>query len=142
MKKGILLLDENKNYINEEDEELINKNDVSNNNNTTNLINFPEINNLHKLQTNNDGSINFGHDNMNSTNNNNNNNNINNNTTTSNTIINNIKNIKKSMHFQNNEIMIEISKYNNFIQDNISLFLLNLSNNQESINNAKCNKKY
>ena len=43
--KGILLLDEKKNYINEE-EEKINKND---NNNNFNLNNFPEIHNLHKL---------------------------------------------------------------------------------------------
>ena len=43
--KGILLLDEKKNYINEE-EEKINKND---NNNNFNLNNFPEKHNLHKL---------------------------------------------------------------------------------------------
>jgi hypothetical protein len=66
----------------------------------------------------------------------------NNNTTTSNSNNNIIKNIKKSFFFENNEIMIEISKYNNFIQDNISLYLLNLSNNQESLNNAKCNIKF
>ena len=34
--------------------------------------------------------------------------------------------------FRNDEIMIEITKYDNFIQDNISLFLLNLSNSQKS----------
>ena len=130
--KGILLLDENKNYINEE-EEINNKNDDSNNN--INLINFPEIHNLHKLQINNDRNNTFGHDNMNSFFNNNN-------TTTSNSNNNNTKSIKKSFHFENNEIMIEISKYNNFIQDNISLYLLNLSNNQESLNNAKCNIKF
>ena len=35
-------------------------------------------------------------------------------------------------YFKNNEIMIEITKYDNFIQENISLFLLNLSNNQNN----------
>ena len=34
--------------------------------------------------------------------------------------------------FRNDEIMIEITKYDNFIQDNISLFLLNLSNSHKS----------
>lgn len=35
-------------------------------------------------------------------------------------------------YFKNNEIMIEITKYNNFIQENISIYLLNLSNHQNS----------
>ena len=59
-----------------------------------------------------------------------------------NNINNNIKNDNKDVdknniddnlvYFNNNEIMIEITKYNNFIQENISLFLLNLSNNQNN----------
>ena len=32
----------------------------------------------------------------------------------------NLKNTKKSIYFKNNEIMLEITKYNNFIQENIS----------------------
>ena len=62
-------------------------------------------------------------------NNNNNNNEI---------VINNFKNDTKDIpkedlaYFKNNEIMIEITKYDNFIQENISLFLLNLSNNQNN----------
>ena len=47
--------------------------------------------------------------------------------------INNIK--KNESFFLNPEIMIEISKYNDFIQENISLFLLNLSNEQNKIEN-------
>jgi hypothetical protein len=47
-----------------------------------------------------------------------------------------INNIKKyDSIFLNPEIMIEISKYNDFIQENISLFLLNLSNEQNRIEN-------
>ena len=52
--------------------------------------------------------------------------------------INNFKNEVKDIskedlaYFKNNEIMIEITKYDNFIQENISLFLLNLSNNQNN----------
>ena len=47
-----------------------------------------------------------------------------------------IYNIKKyDSIFLNPEIMIEISKYNDFIQENISLFLLNLSNEQNKIEN-------
>ena len=52
--------------------------------------------------------------------------------------INNFKNDVKDIskedlaYFKNNEIMIEITKYDNFIQENISLFLLNLSNNQNN----------
>ena len=38
------------------------------------------------------------------------------------------------VYFSNNEIMIEITKYDNFIEENISLFLLNLSNNQNNEN--------
>ena len=38
-------------------------------------------------------------------------------------------------YFNNNEIMIEITKCDNFIEENISLFLLNLSNNQNNYNN-------
>ena len=38
------------------------------------------------------------------------------------------------VYFNNNEIMIEITKYDNFIEENISLFLLNLSNNQNDNN--------
>lgn len=45
-------------------------------------------------------------------------------------------NIKKPEYFLNPEIMIEISKYNDFIQENISLFLLNLSNEQNKIENS------
>ena len=54
------------------------------------------------------------------------------------TNINNFKNDVKDIskedlaYFKNNEIMIEITKYDNFIQENISLFLLNLSNNQNN----------
>ena len=54
------------------------------------------------------------------------------------TSINNFKNDVKDIskedlaYFKNNEIMIEITKYDNFIQENISLFLLNLSNNQNN----------
>ena len=45
-----------------------------------------------------------------------------------------INNINKyDSIFLNPEIMIEISKYNDFIQENISLFLLNLSNEQNKI---------
>ena len=39
------------------------------------------------------------------------------------------------VYFNNNEIMIEITKCDNFIEENISLFLLNLSNNQNNCNN-------
>ena len=42
-------------------------------------------------------------------------------------------------YFNNNEIMIEITKYDNFIEENISLFLLNLSNNQNNYNNSSKN---
>ena len=35
--------------------------------------------------------------------------------------------------FKNNEIMVEITKHDNFIEENISLYLLNLSNNQNHI---------
>ena len=35
--------------------------------------------------------------------------------------------------------MIEITKYDNFIEENISLFLLNLSNNQNNYNNSSKN---
>jgi hypothetical protein len=68
-------------------------------------------------------------DNEEMTDNNNNNNDI---------VINNFKNDAKDIpkedlaYFKNNEIMIEITKYDNFIQENISLFLLNLSNNQNN----------
>lgn len=60
---------------------------------------------------------------------------------TDNNIENNINNFKNDVkdiskedlaYFKNNEIMIEITKYDNFIQENISLFLLNLSNNQNN----------
>ena len=52
---------------------------------------------------------------------------------------NNNKSNKNSIFFENNEIMIEIAKYNNFIQDNISLFLLNLSNEQNNLINNLTN---
>lgn len=128
--KSILLLDDNKNYMNIE-EELINKKDKEDNNNI-NLINFPEINNIHKLNINNDTNNSFVNNNINTL--------LNNSTYYTNSF-HNTKNFRKSIHFKNNEIMIEITKYNNFIQENISLFLLNLSNNQESLNNAKSNIK-
>jgi len=60
---------------------------------------------------------------------------------TDNNIENNINNFKNDVkdiskedlaYFKNNEIMIEITKYDNFIQENISLFLLNLSNYQNN----------
>ena len=41
------------------------------------------------------------------------------------------------LYFKNNEIMLEITKYDNFIQENISLFLLNLSNNNNQENKNK-----
>ena len=41
------------------------------------------------------------------------------------------------LYFKNNEIMLEITKYDNFIQENISLFLLNLSNNNNQENKIK-----
>ena len=71
-------------------------------------------------------------DNEENTDNNNSNNNNND------IVINNFKNDAKDIpkedlaYFKNNEIMIEITKYDNFIQENISLFLLNLSNNQNN----------
>ena len=43
-------------------------------------------------------------------------------------------------YFKNNEIMIEITKYDNFIQENISLYLLNLSNKQKDTLNISFNK--
>ena len=43
------------------------------------------------------------------------------------------------VYFNNNEIMIEITKYDNFIEENISLFLLNLSNNQNDNNSQNIN---
>ena len=43
-------------------------------------------------------------------------------------------------YFKNNEIMIEITKYDNFIQENISLYLLNLSNKQKDNLNISFNK--
>jgi len=50
-------------------------------------------------------------------------------------LINNFNIKKYYSNFLNPEIMIEISKYNDFIQENISLFLLNLSNDQNKIEN-------
>jgi len=53
-------------------------------------------------------------------------------------VINNFKNDIKDIskdnlaYFKNNEIMLEITKYDNFIEENISLYLLNLSNNQNN----------
>ena len=41
------------------------------------------------------------------------------------------------LYFKNNEILLEITKYDNFIQENISLFLLNLSNNNNQENKNK-----
>ena len=43
----------------------------------------------------------------------------------------------KSIYFNECEIMLEISKYENFIQDNISLYLLNLCNSQNMPNNIQ-----
>ena len=58
----------------------------------------------------------------------------NNNNININNFKNDVKDISKEdlAYFKNNEIMIEITKYDNFIQENISLFLLNLSNNQNN----------
>ena len=66
-------------------------------------------------------------------------NNINNNINNNNKI-NNFKNYDKEngsndnlLYFKsNNEIMVEITKYDNYIEENISLFLLNLSNTQDN----------
>ena len=77
-------------------------------------------------------------------------NNIFNNIKTGNIRINNENNNEKNNniiskdnmeYFKNNEIMIEIKKYDNFIEDNISLYLLNLSNNKKlyNINNLNIN---
>ena len=43
----------------------------------------------------------------------------------------------KSIYFNECEVMLEISKYDNFIQDNISLYLLNLCNTQNLPNNIQ-----
>ena len=82
-----------------------------------------------KIEDNEEDKIDEDNEEMTDNNNNNNNNDI---------VINNFKNDAKDIpkedlaYFKNNEIMIEITKYDNFIQENISLFLLNLSNNQNN----------
>lgn len=43
-------------------------------------------------------------------------------------------NNKKTIFFNNNEITLEITKCQNFVQENISLFLLNISNSQNDPN--------
>ena len=111
-KNGILLFDDNK-YMNLGEEKINKKEKNENESNINQDIDY-------LLQQENKKDINI-------------NNNINN--------INcfNNKNNKKSIYFKNTEIMLEITKYNNYIQENISLFLLNLSNNQNSEDNLQNN---
>ena len=75
--------------------------------------------------------------------NNDNNDNNNNNDYKINNFKNNDKenNLKDNLVYfkNNNEIMVEITKYNNFIEENISLFLLNLSNMQDNNGNHNMN---
>ena len=119
--KGVLLFDEDKkNYIYVENEEIdIKEKDKEKEKDkyksNLNINNFPE-NNISQKKENKDndkrGDIN-----------------INNNNSNSSQIV---KNKKKSFFFKNDEINVEITKYHNFVQDNISLYLLNLSNHQNS----------
>ena len=110
---GILLFEENKNI--NLGEEKINKNEK--NENESNIS--QDINYLLQQEIKKDSNI-INNANINYLNN---------------------KNNKKSIYFNNNEIILEITKYNNFIQENISLFLLNLSNNQNSEDNIQNNNK-
>ena len=71
--------------------------------------------------------------------------NVNNNQSNINNIKNNLNDIddisKDDLaYFKGNEIMIEITKYNSFIQENISLYLLNLSNRQKNNLNISSSK--
>ena len=71
--------------------------------------------------------------------------NVNNNPNNINSIKNNLNDIddisKDDLtYFKGNEIMIEITKYNSFIQENISLYLLNLSNRQKNNLNMSSGK--
>ena len=123
--KGILLFDDdNNNYMNIENEENNIKekekekpNDNDEGDGDINELNINHFNEKINLKNNNDNSnINI---------------NINNNNFDD---FFNVKNNKKSFFFKNNEIMLEISKYDNFIQENICLYLLNISNQQNGIN--------
>ena len=113
--KGILLFDEdNNNYMNIEIEENNIKNKdkeqyIDNDINELNINNFNDKKNLTK-----------DNDNINIDNNH-----------FDDFIYN--KNTKTNF-FKNNEIMLEINKYDNFIQENICLYLLNISNQQNGSN--------
>lgn len=112
--KGVLLFNEDKeNYTFVENEEIDKKEkdkEKAKNKSNINIDNFFESNIISKKSENKTDNINI-----------NNNNNSE-----------NVKNKKKSIFFKNDEINVEITKYNNFIQENISIYLLNLSNHQNS----------